>query len=91
MDTSLSKLRKVVKEREAWRAAVYGSARVRHDLVTELRTVLPIRNAEGAFGLPRWLSGKESPCQCRKTWVQSLSQQDPLKKEMATQPSILAW
>ena len=29
MDTSLSKLRKVVKEREAWRAAVYGSARVR--------------------------------------------------------------
>ena len=34
MDTSLSKLRKVVKEREAWRAAVYGSARVRRNLAS---------------------------------------------------------
>ena len=27
----------------------------------------------------------------QKTQVQSLSQEDPLKKEMATHPSILAW
>ena len=26
-----------------------------------------------------------------KTWVQSLSQEDPLKKEMAAHFSILAW
>ena len=25
------------------------------------------------------------------TWVQSLSQEDPLKKEMATHSNILAW
>ena len=26
-----------------------------------------------------------------KTWVQSLGQEDPLEKEMATHSSILAW
>ena len=27
----------------------------------------------------------------QKTWVRSLSQEDPLEKEMATHSSILAW
>ena len=27
----------------------------------------------------------------QKTWVQSLDQEDPLEKEMATHSSILAW
>ena len=27
----------------------------------------------------------------QETWVQSLGQEDPLEKEMATHPSILAW
>ena len=27
----------------------------------------------------------------RETWVQSLGQEDPLEKEMATHPSILDW
>ena len=27
----------------------------------------------------------------RETWVQSLSQEDPLEKKMATHSSILAW
>ena len=27
----------------------------------------------------------------RQTWVQSLGQEDPLEKEMAAHPSILAW
>ena len=31
MDVSLSKVRETVKDREAWRAAVHGSKRVRHD------------------------------------------------------------
>ena len=46
------------------------------------------------LGFPRWLSGKESTCQCRKCgpgshmmWVRSLSQEDPLEKEM--QPTLV--
>ena len=35
MDMNLSKLQETVKDRGAWRAAVYGLQRVRHDLVTE--------------------------------------------------------
>ena len=45
-------------------------------------------------GFPRWLSGKESACQCRKmqeTWVQSLVWEDPPEEEMTTHSSILAW
>ena len=35
MDMSLSKLQEIVKDREVWHAAVHGSKRVGHDLVTE--------------------------------------------------------
>ena len=54
---------------------------------------LTLSSAEMAKGIPKWLSGKESACQCRRqgTWVQSLGQEDPLEKEMATHSSIFAW
>ena len=35
VDMNLSKLREIVKNRGAWHAAVHGSQRVVHDLVTE--------------------------------------------------------
>ena len=34
--------------------------------------------------------GKNLPAK-QESWVQSLGQEDPLEKGMATQPSILAW
>ena len=42
--------------------------------------------------LPGGASGKESAFQCRRheTWVQSLSQEDPLEKGMATDSSTLS-
>ena len=36
MDVSLSELWEMVMNREAWRAMIMGSQRVRHDCVTEL-------------------------------------------------------
>ena len=39
-----------------------------------------------ARGLPRWLNGKESACQCRRC-----RREDPLEEEMTARSSILAW
>ena len=33
----------------------------------------------------------ENSPEMQETWVQSLAQEDPLEKDMATHPSILAW
>ena len=35
MDMNLGKLQEMVRDREAWRTAVHGLQRVRHDWVTE--------------------------------------------------------
>ena len=42
-------------------------------------------------GIPRWLSGKESACQCRNYRFNPCIRKDPLEKEMATCSSIFAW
>ena len=63
----------------AWWAAVYGVHRVGHDW-----SDLAAAAAGGA-------SGTCLPIQETQTRVQSLGQEDPLEKGMATRSSILAW
>jgi len=40
MDMSLSELQELVMDRKAWRAAIHGSQRVRHDWATELNWLM---------------------------------------------------
>ena len=57
----------------------------------------PLASSRGLDGLPWWLSGKESACQCRRhrrcrrcgfcPWVGKI----PLENEIAMHSSILAW
>ena len=42
-----------------------------------------------AAGLPRGLGGDEFTC--RRPWVRSQGQEDPLEREMAAHSSIVAW
>ena len=43
------------------------------------------------MGLPRWLNGKNTCLPKQETQVQSLVQEDPLEKEMATHPWEILW
>ena len=64
MDMSLSKLQKIVKDREAWLAAVYRA------------TNSGIQFNDWTI-MTRWLSSEESACQCRThgldPWVRNIS------------------
>jgi len=43
------------------------------------------------LGLPRWPSGKESTCQCRRLGFDPWPGKIPLREEKATHSRILAW
>ena len=43
------------------------------------------------LGLPWWLRWKRIRLPMQETWLQSLSGEDSLEKEMAADSSILAW
>ena len=57
-DISLSKLREIVKGREAWRAVVHG--------VTKSWTQMSDSTTSVTQELPRWCRGKEPTCHCRR-------------------------
>ena len=79
VDMSLSKLQKIVKDREDWQAIVHGVTKSGTQLNdNKLKTSLV---AQEVKNLPAM----------RETKVQSLSREDPLEKGMATQSSIPAW
>ena len=49
------------------------------------------RDTQRTLGFPRWFNGKRISLPMQEMGIQSLSQEDPLEKEMATHSSILAW
>ena len=66
----------------------------RANILTATWTEQRFKAISGLGGLPRWYSGKELACQCRRRKRQqvcSLGWDSPLEWEMATHSSILAW
>ena len=78
-------LRRIPRDGEAWWAAVSGVAQSRTRLkrLSSSSSTVPI----GLYGGSRI---KKLPA-VQETQVQSLGQEDPLEKEMATHTSILSW
>ena len=74
-----------------------GLQRAGHDLATEQEQLLNTNVINFPIFVSKhlWASLVAQMVKClpamRETWVQSLGQEDPLKKEKATHSSTLAW
>ena len=77
MHMSLRELWELVMDRDAWHAAIHGVAKSR----TRLSDFISLHSFQTVKNLPA----------VQETWVQSLGQEDPLEKGMATHSGILAW
>ena len=55
----------------------YSMGHANHMAASTHRLCLLISSRAITLGLPWWLRGKESACQCRRHWFQSLIQEDP--------------
>ena len=75
-----------------WRDSRKGMVPPSPGLQSRIQIQSPKPSWTAVFGLSRWFSGKRNHLPMQEMWwVQSLGQEDPLEKEMATHSSILAW
>ena len=86
MDISLGNLRELVMDREAWRAAIHGVTKIRHDWAAELNWVRSMIMESLLFYYIRFPGGSvnKSLPEMQETQVWSLGWEYPLEKEMAT-------
>ena len=94
MDMSLTKLQKMVKDREAWHAAVHGAAKSQIQLSDcSLRQFTDLNKIVNHTSNREALVAKTVKClpAMRETRVRSQGQEDPLENEMAPHFSTLSW